>query len=122
MRIPLPAVLAILAIAAAGSVVLNVTYKQAHYTVNASGLAVGQNVTVTLDYVPHKIYILGDPSAEYYVVVYITGAWVDLGDAGVMASGDLGGGFVYGNETITIGRVVRVDGPIKCTITVKRTA
>ena len=120
MRIPLPAVLAILAIAAAGTIVLNVTYKQAHYTVNSSGLAVGQSMTVTLDYVPHTIYILGSSSAKYYVLVNITGAWVDYMDMGyylVRVVGDR----VYGNSAVTIGRVVRVDGPITCKITVERT-
>ena len=119
MRIPLPVVLAILAIAAAGSVVLNVTYKQEHYTIDASGLAVGQNVTVTLDYVPHKIYILGDESARYDVRVDITGAWVDYNDLGYYLVRVIYDS-VYGNSTVAIGRVVRVDGPIKCTITVTR--
>ena len=119
MRIPLPAVLAILAIAAAGTIVLNVTYKQAYYTVNASGLAVGQNMTVTLSDVPYQIYVLGNPSAKYYVLVNITGAWVDYMDMGYYLVRVIEDS-VYGNSTVPIGRVVRVDGPITCKITVER--
>ena len=118
MRIPLPALLAILTVAAAGSVVLNVTYKQAHYTIDASGLAVGQSVTVTLDHVPYNIRVLGDPNALYFVHVNITGAWVEHGYykevIGAVA------GYAYGNETVTVGRVIRVVGTITCHVMVRR--
>jgi hypothetical protein len=116
MRLPLPAVLAVLAVAAAGSVMLTVTYRAPHYVIDARGLAVGQSMTVTLSYVPYRIYILSNVTVPYDVKVSIAGAWVERGGALVRSLTVS----AYGNETIAIGPVVRVDGPVSCNITVTR--
>jgi hypothetical protein len=116
MRLPLPAVLAALAIAAAGSVVLTAAFKQPYYTINARNLTVGQKFTVMLDFVPYRIYLLGKASAVYSVTVNVTGAWFEY----ETAMRNLWEWWEYGNRIIVVGPVVHVDGPVSCNITVRR--
>jgi hypothetical protein len=83
MRLPLPVVLAALALVAAGSVVVTTLFKSGVYVVNVSGLAVGQNATASLSYIPHKIKILSNVTgAVYEVRVYADAAFV-AGDGAV---------------------------------------
>jgi hypothetical protein len=72
MRIPLPALFAALVVVAAGSVLLTTHFSTDEpYVINATGLNHGQNVTVTLDFIPSRIFVLSnDAGAFYSVFVY----------------------------------------------------
>jgi len=76
MRLPLPAVLAALVAVATGSVLFTAYFKSDVYVINATGLAVGQNIMVTLSYIPSKIMVYGDPSAWYSVEIYANATFV----------------------------------------------
>ena len=77
MRIPLPVALAALVVAAAGSVLLTAYFKSdAPYVINATSLEGGQNMTVTLSYIPSKIMVYGAPSAWYLVTIYANATFV----------------------------------------------
>jgi len=116
MRLPAAALIAALVIAAAGSVIVTMHYKQVQYTVNATGLAGGQGMTVRLGYVPYEIYLLGDPGSSYAVTVTLTGARFDVNGTRV----DRVSVTVSGNQTVVLYPVVDVTGPVACEITVVR--
>jgi len=119
MRIPLPAVLAALVVAAAGSVVVTAIFKGGEYVINAGGLAVGQNTTVTLGFIPHKIKILSNiTGAAYTVYVYADAAFV--GRDGTVYYGQYVVADVASNSTVVVNaRDVRGTG---AKIVVVRTA
>jgi hypothetical protein len=104
MRLPLPALLAILAVAAAGSIIVTLQPRQAAYTIDARALAVGQEINVTLSYVPTYVYVIGNASASYEVRV-------DVWAGNSTASFD----WHYATREYW-GR----HGPIICVITVRR--
>jgi hypothetical protein len=79
MRLPLPIIFAALVVVAAGSVLLNVYFKSDAYVINATALAPGQNITITLDYIPTKIRIIGNPSRWYYIDIYANATFVSVG-------------------------------------------
>jgi len=76
MRLPLPVVLAVITVVAAGSVLVTTMFKSAEYVVNVSGLAVYQNTTVSLSFIPHKITLLSNATGVYEVRVYADAAFV----------------------------------------------
>jgi hypothetical protein len=100
MRLPIPAVLAVLAVVAAGSVVVTMLFKSAEYVVDVSGLAVGQNKTAELGFVPHRISVLSNVSATYAVYIYADAAFVD--DSGAVYYGRFAASGVSSNSTITV--------------------
>jgi len=73
MRLPLLAIFAALVTVAAGSVVVNIYFKSPGvYTIDASTLAVGGNITVTLNYIPTAISLQSTVSTASYSI-YIIG-------------------------------------------------
>jgi len=80
MRIPIPALLAALVVAAAASLVVTVKPKQDYYVINATALKPGEKMTVKLDFVPYKVYLIGNSSAWYCVDLYVTNALVVKGE------------------------------------------
>jgi len=71
LRLPLPVIFAALVVAAAGSVLLTVNFRSDQpLVINATGLSPGQNVTVTLDYIPAKVFVLSNNPGFYSVMVY----------------------------------------------------
>jgi hypothetical protein len=77
MRIPLPAVLAALVAVAAGSVLLNVHVKSDVFVINATALAPGQNMTITLDYIPTRIRIIGRNDMYYEIHIYANATFAE---------------------------------------------
>ena len=87
MRLPIPAILAALVVAAAGSVLLNVYFKSdAAYVLNVSGIPYMQNETFVLDYIPHRIRFVSN----------VSGAWYD---ANIYVNGRVNVGHSYGMYT-----------------------
>ena len=82
MRLPLPVIFAALVVAAAGSIVVTTLFKSGEYVIDVRGLAVGQNATVSLSYIPHRIKILSNATGAYEVRVYADAAFV-AGDGAV---------------------------------------
>ena len=115
MRFPIGALLA-LAVVAAGSVVITAHFKHAAYTLNAMRLVTGDSMTVTLDFVPAKIYLLGDPASNYTVTVTVAGARFDVNGTRVSTITVT----THGNQTVTLYPVADVTGPVTCEITVTR--
>jgi len=71
LRLPLPVIFAALVVAAAGSVLLTLDLRSDEpLVINATGLASGQNVTVILDYIPAKVFVLSNNPGFYSVMVY----------------------------------------------------
>lgn len=70
MRLPFAVLFAALVVVAAGSVVVTTLFKSDEYVIDVSGLAVGQNKTVELGFIPYKIKILSNVSAWYAVHIY----------------------------------------------------
>jgi len=119
MRLPLPVVLAALALVAAGSVVVTTLFKSGEYVVNVSGLAVGQNATVSLSFIPYKIKIVSNvTNAIYTVHIYAEAAFV-AGD-GAVHYGKYVVTNVASNATITVN--VREVRATDAKIVVVRTA
>jgi len=73
-RAPLALGLA-LAVALAAVYNIHFTAQASETVINVTGLALGQNVTITLDYVPHTIKFVGlNSTVIYQVDIYIPGA------------------------------------------------
>jgi hypothetical protein len=110
MRLPLPVIFAALVVVAAGSVLLNVHTKSDAYVINATHLGPWQNMTITLDFIPTKIRVLGDPSRWYRVVIYANATFAEPAEMyyGIVYDG-VYTFFVMGNQTAEI-RVVDVRG------------
>jgi len=119
MRIPIPVVMAALVIVAAGTAVLNlsVNYNVYYYTINASDLKVNEGKLYYLDFVPAKIYLVGNMTAKYCVTVYVTNALLERGDGATSPSVEY---CDYGENIFGEYRVVSVWGPVNATIRVTR--
>ena len=74
MRLPFPVVLAALVVVAAGTVLVTLSFKQAKYTINATGYAVGEGRWIYLSYIPQHITLVGFKNstftAEYRICIY----------------------------------------------------
>jgi len=81
MRLPIPAILAALVVVAAGSVLVSVYFSSSEYMLDVSGLGVGQNKTVELAYIPHRIKLFSNITASYNVYVYADAFFVDSNGA-----------------------------------------
>jgi len=73
MRIPLP-ILGALVVALAAVYLVTVHTQAAATVVNATALAVGENVTMTFDYVPDTITLYLDNSGIYSITLQVPGA------------------------------------------------
>jgi len=84
MRLPLPAVFALLVLASAGVVTTTLYFKSNKpYVLDVSDLQRGQAKTVELDYIPYRIQILSNNSrAMYEMYVYINGVFMQYVDGG----------------------------------------
>jgi len=77
MRLPLPVIFAALVVVAAGSIVVTTLFKSGEYVIDVRGLTAGQNKTVEVGFIPHKIKILSNATgAGYEVHVYADAAFV----------------------------------------------
>jgi len=118
MRIPVPVILAALVIVAAGTVVLNVDYHDTYYTINATDLNLNEARMYYLNFVPNKIYLIGNASMKYCVTVYVTNAFLE--DENGKATP-----FVeycdYGESLFGDYRVISAWGPVNATVRVVRT-
>jgi hypothetical protein len=117
MRLPLPAIFAALVVVAAGSVLLSVYFKSDVYVINATSLAPGQNMTVTLDYIPTKLRIDGGPSRWYEVIIYAnatfaatSGEWVGMVFNGVYRI------YIMGGQTVEVRVVDAKDTHVKIVV------
>jgi len=119
MRLPVGALVAALIVAAAGSVIVTMHFKHSVYTVNATGLEVGQNVTVTLDFIPREIFVLAKSSTYKYDVHVHANATFKAPD-GTLYEGGIKYAGVPANGTVTVSVVsARSAG---CKIAVVRVA
>jgi len=74
MRTPLAIGLA-LAVALAAVYNIHISAQASETVINVTGLSLGQNVTITLDYVPHVIKFVGlNSTIIYQADIYIPGA------------------------------------------------
>jgi len=117
MRLPVPVVLATLVIVAATGVVVTVKPMQSYYTINATNLELNQQMTVTLNFIPYKIYLIGNPASGYCVQLFVTNALVDSDG---IASTSTSSVCKAGNQTFGPYRVLEVYGPVNATIVVQR--
>jgi len=80
MRLPLLAIFAALVTVAAGSIVVTIYFKgPGVYTIDASSLAVGGNITVTLNYIPSVINLQSTISTATYSIYIIGNATFVVG-------------------------------------------
>jgi hypothetical protein len=119
MRLPIGALIAALVVVAAGSVVVTTYFKQAQYTVNATGLAVGGNVTVQLSFIPREIFVLAE-NATYKYDVYVYANATFRAPGGALYEGGIVYTGVPANGTVTV-HVVSARSA-SCKVTVVRTA
>jgi hypothetical protein len=119
MRLPAPVILAALVIVATGTVVLNldVNYDVYYYEINATGLKLHEARLYYLDFVPAKIYLIGDPSKRYCVTVYVTNAFLEDENGKATPYVEY---CDYGESTFGEYRVISVWGPVNATIRVTR--
>jgi hypothetical protein len=100
MRIPLTAIFAALVVVAAGSIVTTLYFKSSGaYVINASSLAVGGNITITLNYIPTVISLVSTSTNAIYDI-YILGNATFVDNNGVMHSGFIGFNSVPANTQI----------------------
>jgi hypothetical protein len=117
MRLPLPAIFAALVVVAAGSVLLSVYFKSDVYVINATALAPGQNMTVTLDYIPAKIRIDGNPSRWYSITIYANATFkYTSGELAGMVSNGVYRIFVMGGQTVEIKVIDARDTRVKIVV------
>jgi len=120
MRIPIP-VLGALALALAAVYFVTMHTQAGSVVVNGTTLAVGQNITLTLNYMPHTIVTYLNASGTYQLT--ITAPGVDFAV----------GRYVYHEQFVasvsgTSAATAKIDvvrvapGAIKVTIVLKRTA
>jgi len=79
MRLPLPVIFAALIVVAAGSILLSIEFSADEpFIINATGLNSGENVTVTLDFIPRNIMVLSHDAGAFYIVyVYADATFKD---------------------------------------------
>jgi hypothetical protein len=116
MRIPVAAILAALVVVAAGSIVTTLYFKSSGaYVIDASSLAVGGNITVSLNYIPTVISIQSNSStATYYVYILGNATFIDYN--GVMHNRFIAFNNVPANTTIYINVVDAKNTNIKIVV------
>ncbi len=131
MRIPLAYLIATLVVVAAGSVVITFYAKSSAYVINATSLAVGQNMTVKLDnYAPSALTLYGAVNGTYEVRIYCDPEALMYQSTGTYAPVSVISNTSYASwwvplyntnvATITVPRIVPSKAPFTLTIQVIR--
>jgi len=120
MRIPIP-VLGAIVLALAAVYLVTVHTQTDSVVINGTALAVGQNVTLTLNYMPHTIVTYLNPSGTYQLIINAPG--VDFAVGRYVYHEQFIGTSSGVSVTKAVITAVRVPpGPITVTIVLKRTA